>query len=326
MPRRPSRNRLCAVCICLSFVFSLCVLIGKSKGIPFVGQEREWAIGIYTGSSPHSLSSPQGISNPVITKADITDVNAKFVADPFVVHIGPVWHMFFEVYDSDSNRGVIGLAESDDGITWTYAKVVLAESFHLSYPCIVKWKNDYYMVPESHEANELRIYKADNFPHDWSLYARPLSGRFDDPTLVRDKNKWWLFAETNPDKENTLCLYYADTLKGPWIEHPASPVVQQNPTIARPAGRPVKVADRIIRFAQDSTPTYGSQVIALEILRLTTTHYEERRMSKNPVITAAGHGWNADGMHHIDCLKISDKHWRGYVDGYEKRLVFGWQY
>jgi hypothetical protein len=40
--------------------------------------------------------------------------------------------MFFEVMDAVIKKGRIGLAVSDDGKSWAYDSIVLAEPFHLS--------------------------------------------------------------------------------------------------------------------------------------------------------------------------------------------------
>ncbi|HRB81648.1 MAG TPA: hypothetical protein PK614_05240, partial [Nitrospira sp.] len=93
-----------------------------------------WSIGIVTGASPLRLRHASGGLNPVLTREDVSDVRALFVADPFLLRVGDLWHMYFEVYNFDADRGEIAWATSKDGFAWTYQKVVLRESFHLSYP------------------------------------------------------------------------------------------------------------------------------------------------------------------------------------------------
>ena len=59
---------------------------------------------------------PPTIRNPVISRNDVSDARAQFVADPFMVCQDGRWYLFFEVMNQDSDRGEIGLALSDDGI------------------------------------------------------------------------------------------------------------------------------------------------------------------------------------------------------------------
>ncbi len=60
-----------------------------------------------------------------------------FVAHPFLLRVGDRWHVFFEVYNFDADRGEIACATSKDGFAWTYQEVVLGESLHLTYPYVL---------------------------------------------------------------------------------------------------------------------------------------------------------------------------------------------
>jgi hypothetical protein len=103
---------------------------------------------------------------------------------------------------------------------------------------------------------------------------------------------------------------------GPWLEHPKSPIIQGNARIARPAGRVQVDTDRVIRYAQNSVPYYGTDVRAFEITELTCTSYREREVDNNPILKPSGRGWNACGMHQIDPHLISGGQWIAAVDGW----------
>lgn len=296
------------------------VLVGKLIDIPFFSNEMEWSIGIYSGQSPFDLVSREKL-NPVLTAKDVTDVRARFVADPFMIAEGSAWYMFFEVMNVNTKQGDIGLATSSDGLKWKYERIVLDEPFHLSYPYVFKWKSVYYMVPESHQAHSVRLYKAEHFPLKWSPIATLLHGDFADPSVVRYRGKWWIFV-AHVQGNNVLRLYYANTLKGPYAEHPKSPIVLGDANIARPGGRILVLGDRIYRYAQDDLPSYGNQVRMFEIVDLTPTRYKEREVNSGPVLRASGSGWNAEGMHHVDPHQTRDKKWIASVDGYKRTLFF----
>src|ERR1700686_2907713 len=68
----------------------------------------KWSIAIYAGESPLRLASAPGASNPVLSAGDVTDVPARFVADPFMLRVDGRWHMFFAVLNNQSNKGEIG--------------------------------------------------------------------------------------------------------------------------------------------------------------------------------------------------------------------------
>jgi hypothetical protein len=276
-----------------------------------------WSIGVYTGASPLALGPDERIANPVITRESVTDAAVSFVADPFMMLADGTWHLFFEVLNRSSGRGEIALATSTDLARWRYERIVLAEPFHLSYPFVFEWQGARYMVPESHEAESIRLYKADPFPGRWRHEHTLMSGeRFSDTTLFRHDGRWWLFTQTSPEgKHDNLRLYFADDLFGPWTEHPASPVVDGDPHSARPAGRVVASPAGFFRFAQDCAPRYGLNVLAFEITTLTTTEYTERPASDAPILGGSSTGWNAARMHHVDAHLVEPNRWVAAVDG-----------
>lgn len=297
----------------------------RYRGVPLWQVEDRWSIGIYFGESPLKLAAPVRLHNPVLTAKDVTDLKADFVADPFMVREGEVWHMFFEVMDAASYRGKIALALSEDGIKWDYQSIVLDEPFHLSYPYVFKWQDDYYLIPECYAANAVRLYKAVEFPLRWSFVGELLRGSYVDASVFRYGDQWWLLA-AEQEGNHTLHLFQACDLAGPWREHPQSPVVSGDTQRARPGGRVLVLDGRIIRYAQDCTETYGGQLRAFEVTELTHTSYQEKEITLEPVLKATGHGWNKDGMHHADPHLLSDGRWIACVDGNRKRTTFRFKY
>jgi hypothetical protein len=306
-------------------VFAGGIFVGIKRGVPFVAEKEQWSIGIYRGNTPFDFDPAKNRGNPVLNSDHVTDVPAKFVADPFLIQEDDTWYMFFEVYNLNTEQGVIAVATSKNGKRWKYKQIVLDEPFHLSYPYIFKWDDDYYLIPESYENNSVRLYKADDFPYQWTYLGTILEGReFLDPSIAYYKNKWWLFAsETGND---TLRLYFADDLIGPWVEHPESPIIEGDKNIARPGGRVLVYDDRIFRYTQDGEPTYGNQIWAFEITELTETIYQEQLVHQDSIVEASGSGWNADAMHNIDPVQIGENQWIASVDGFGTYLVYGWQY
>lgn len=274
-----------------------------------------WSIGIYTGESPYALQAPANKKNPVLTAAHVTDVAAKFVADPFMLHVDNRWYMFFEVLDRETARGVISLGTSDDGFDWTYREVVLREPFHLSYPYVFEWQGVHYMIPETLGASALCLYKADDFPVRWSLYRKLIDGAHADPSIVRFDDLWWLFVCATPFGHDVLRLYFARDLDGPWKEHRRSPIIKNDKSRARPAGRILQSNGRVTRFAQDCVPDYGTRVRAFEISELTRVRYVEVEVANSPVLSSGDAEWNRMGMHHVDAHQLNAREWIACVDG-----------
>jgi len=253
----------------------------------------------------------------VLTARNVTDVPAAFIADPFMVREGGTWRMFFEVFNRKSGKGEIGCAESTDGLRWNYQGIVVSERYHLSYPHVLHWKGDYFMVPESYKGtNSVTIYIATSFPTHWKCVGTILdAGCYVDTSLLRYRDRWWLFTETHVPESDTLRLYHSSDLFGGWQEHPCSPLLAGDPHHARPGGRVVLYQDRIIRFAQDCWPRYGLQVHAFEVTVLETQEYRECPVGPCPILGPTGSGWNSSGMHHVDPHPIAEDDWLACADG-----------
>lgn len=276
-----------------------------------------WEIGILAADLPLEWGSGGPARNPVLTAEDIVDVEAAFVADPFMILRKGIWYLFFEVFREDTQTGEIGLAVSRDLVRWLYQKIVLRESFHLSYPHVFEWEGSYYMIPETLGASEVRLYKSIDFASDWKVVGSLIQGLYADPSIFRWGGAWWMFACDTPFQHRSLRLFYARHLEGPWVEHYRSPIVQGNSRIARPAGRVLAFDGRLIRFAQDCSTRYGVQVWAFEITRLDPENYSERLASTKPIIAPRTEGfWRTSRMHHIDMHAGPAGGWIACVDGW----------
>ncbi len=278
-----------------------------------------WAIGIYKGPSPVKLHPTQDIRNPILSAKDVTDIKARFVADPFMIQNATGYFLFFEVLNDKRNTGEIAYAFSKDLLQWQYRNVVLKERFHLSYPYVFFWENRYYMIPECNNSGGIQLYEASQFPDQWHLVTTLIksTGRNSalvDPSIIHYQNRWYLFSYAL--KTKNLHLFGSDSLTGPWKEHPKSPVVQGSPHFARPGGKVINTNASIYRYAQDETPYYGTRVWAFRITELTAETYSEEPVSDQPVLQPGHEWWNSAGMHTIDAHQTGTNEWIALVDGF----------
>ena len=288
---------------------SVCgVLLGCAG--PTSAMVPDWA-GVNDPPYPLPMITP---INPVLTNHDVTEAYAHFVADPFLFRTDGPWDMFFE---AGITQGEICHAVSQDGVNWTYDQIVLDEPFHLSFPFVFAAEGNYYMVPESKAVHEVRLYEATDFPYGWTHVRTLVSGReFVDPVIFYRNGTSWLFV----GMIGSACcyLYYSDELTSGWTEHPCSPIVSGDQSMARPAGRIVHFAgDRMLRYAQKCDILYGEAVRVFEIDVLTRYAYHEHEIEESPILRGTGVGWNAIGMHHCDPWWNGD-HWLAAVDGFSE--------
>lgn len=275
--------------------------------------EKRWSIGIVTGDSPLLLTEDPSHPNPRFTWRDIPAPHTTFVADPFLVRENGRWYLFFESFNTERNKGEVGVAESDDLINWKFITTALSEPFHLSYPFVFKVGKHYYMIPETKESGEVRLYKAVDFPRSWKFEKALLHGEYVDSSPIWHNGHWYLFTCRSP---YTGALFYAPSLHGPWKEHPKSPLSIDAPASARPGGRPLHYRGKILRFVQNNTGGYGKRVRAFVVDKLSPKTFHE-----SPVSNAAGlfepHGahWAWNGMHHLAPVKLPNGRWVATVDG-----------
>jgi hypothetical protein len=287
-----------------------------SLAAPHRGQT--YSIGIYTGESPLRLSDPDDITNPVLTRHDVTDVPAAFVADPFMMLYEGRWYMFMEVFNRLNRRGQIGVATSEDGKSWEYDRIVLKEPFHLAYPSLLRWRGRIYMIPDS-PGRGARLYRATAFPYSWQFVRELISERnLSDSTVFRHQDRWWMLTSWTPARGEppSLRLFHSEEIEGEWQEHPDSPLVTRSRDRARPAGPVLKLGDRMFRVAQDCTPFYGTRVRAFEILELTVSRYREREVESNIIVQAGDRRWHSGGMHHVHAHPAAEGRWIACVDGW----------
>ena len=214
------------------------------------------------------IKSPKGTfwADPFFFKCD--DTNEEFI--------------FFEEYSYSRKLGHLSVIPYKDlkSSNVSNSKIIIKENFHLSYPNVFKYNDEYYMIPESSQSNELRLYKSTKFPYDWEFQSTLIDNiKCWDPTLFYKDKKWWLFVNVSehPGIESTdeLFLFYNDILiSKEWVSHPLNPIVTDVRT-ARCAGKIFEYENDIIRPSQNCAPNYGHGLVFNKILELNENSYKE---------------------------------------------------
>lgn len=91
-------------------------------------------------------------------------------ADPVVVKNKDKTYVFAEAYDRKNFRGHIEVIELLNDMTPCkgFTKV-LQEPYHMSFPMVFKWNDDFFMIPETSENMSINLYKAIEFPYVWKM-------------------------------------------------------------------------------------------------------------------------------------------------------------
>jgi len=227
----------------------------------------------------------EGISTSLWRFKHITPPKDRFWADPFVVARDNKYYIFIEEFLYAPQKGHISLIVMNKDGSWESPVRVLEAPYHLSYPFILEFEGDLYMVPESMGNGTVELYKCTAFPRKWEFQKNLMENcQAVDPTLIQWQGKWWMFVNQIQTEGTSLWdelfLYYSDSpLSNNWTPHRRNPVVSDVKS-ARPAGRLFVRDGHLYRPSQNSSGHYGYGFNICEITKLTETEYEENVVSR----------------------------------------------
>ena len=205
----------------------------------------------------------------------------RFWADPHVVCQNNSYYIFLEEFLYKTKKGHISLIIMDDKGNYKKPEKVLERPYHLSYPFIFSYKDDYYMIPETPSTKTIEVYKCIEFPKRWEFVKNLIENiQAADTTLLHYKNKWWLFTNIVENEganiAEELFLFYSDNpLSERWTPHPKNPIVS-NINNGRPAGKIFEHEGNLIRPSQNSTDRYGYGLTFNKIINLDENNYQEK--------------------------------------------------
>ena len=203
----------------------------------------------------------------------------RYWADPFPIERGKRHFIFFEELVFATGKGHIAMVElARDGACSAPVRV-LERDYHLSYPFLIDFDGQLYMVPETGANRTVELYRCIDFPDQWRLEKVLLRDAwFVDATIHRTDDRWWMFVNVGvegAEPHDELHLYYADHLLGEWKPHHRNPV-KSDVRCARPAGRLYRRDGILYRPAQICAPLYGSGVLINRVLHLSPQAYLEQ--------------------------------------------------
>jgi hypothetical protein len=267
----------------------------------------EWNVGIIQQPISNFLKSN---NKPNICWLPTPD-RGKFLADPFGLIRDKRIFILCEEFDYSRRKGRIVSYAQSDGKTFSEPRVAIDLPIHMSYPYLLESEGEVYCIPETLQAREISLYRADDFPYRWTKVAtmvKDFAGV--DPTIFEYEGQWWLTCSRGGSWTD-LFVWFASDLMGQWKPHAANPV-KRDITSSRPAGTPFVYEGRLYRPAQDCLRSYGGRVVLNRIVKLTTEEFEEERVitvepSKEPYL---------DGLHTIS--SVGDM---TLIDGKRRRFV-----
>ncbi|RTZ67204.1 MAG: hypothetical protein DSZ29_01215 [Aquificaceae bacterium] len=243
--------------------------------------KEQWALIYGENSAENSLVANFNISSFKMLQPP----EDRFWADPFVVTQDNKNYIFFEELLFERDLGHLSCMELYADGSYSDPVKILEKPHHLSYPFIFQHDNDFYMIPESGDAQCVELYKCTSFPYQWEFEKKLITNiRAYDSTLFKHDGLWWLFACVADDEQcpstEDLHLFYADSpLSDDWQAHPLNPIISDAAS-ARPAGKIFSHNGKIYRPSQNCAASYGAGLNLCEITTLSTDHYSEEIISQ----------------------------------------------
>jgi len=229
----------------------------------------------------------------------LADPVDHFYADPLPLHWQGRDYLFFEDLDHKTEKGIISVVAFDEAGRPGPAMPVLEEPWHLSYPFLIEHGGEIFMIPESSANRDIAIYRAVDFPTRWERHAVLVEGvEAADATIVEQDGLLWLFAVVRDGVggySDTLAIWWARDLFGPWTPHAGNPVLVDDRT-ARPAGNFVRQGGALYRPVQDCRFGYGVSLNFMKVTRLDREGFEQRGEGQ----VSAGGPWPGKRIHTLN--------------------------
>ena len=186
----------------------------------------------------------------------------------------------FYVQENIHSVGFLSVLEIFKDGRYTEPQTILKLDYHLSYPCVFKVENGWYMIPETSANKTIELWKCTEFPLKWEKHSNILEGiEAVDTTPFHHEGMWYLFTSTRRNCKkfgDRLDLFFTEDILNPnWQEHPQNPVCKGHQQF-RMAGKPFIYNGKLVRPSQDSLKRYGGNIELKEIIQLSPTVYQEQ--------------------------------------------------
>ena len=208
----------------------------------------------------------------------------RFWADPHTINKGGVFYIFIEELIYKENKGFISVIKMDEFGNWKEPIKVLEEEFHLSFPFIIQDEGELYMIPESKENKDIRLYKCVEFPYKWEFEMVLMDNVLAVDSVIHFfDNKYWLFTNLTNHKEasgdDELYVFSSSNLLSTrWEKHNSNPVVRDLEN-ARMAGNFFSLGDKLFRPSQSCAKVYGHSIVINEVEQLNDDMYIEKKIT-----------------------------------------------
>jgi hypothetical protein len=205
----------------------------------------------------------------------------RFFADPYLIKVQDRNYIFVEDIDRRTGKGSISVLRLESDESFQIDRCLI-EEFHLSFPFIFFYKGSYYMIPETKEINEIRVYICEEFPSKWSYYKTLMQGvSAVDTQIFEFEGLWWLLTGMSPlghlgRMSDVVAFYSNNPLSTDWTPYDGLFIVRnsengRNGGLNFSSGKKYRAGQR---YGFDS---YGEGLTLSIIDEISSLKYAERK-------------------------------------------------
>lgn len=272
-----------------------------------LARESHWQVGLSPEPWP-TLNLRKAINLP--------ETPGAFLADPFVVEREGRTIIFAEQFRYREGRGTIAAFEViGNGVQ--RLGVVLKEPFHLSFPYLLESDGELFMVPETEQSGDIRLYRCLSFPNQWEFDSVLVPNlRALDCMPFEFNGTWWMIVGQSTAHAFGVrpLLYRASALRGPWarcLDGPISAEIEH----ARNGGL-LRDGDALYRVIQmPDFGKYGAWIRIAHVDQVSELAYNETSV----YALRPAHRPGVLGGHHLH----NSANWTVF-DFWERRSMRGW--
>ena len=191
-------------------------------------------------------------------------------ADPILVDYNDKTWLFYEKVNKGKGRIEVAEVKSDCSIS--KPTVLFSDDHHYSYPFVFSVNGQMYMIPETSDQSEVKLFRCVVFPDQWVLEKVLLKGCYVDTTLFCYNGDMYiltfeLLKNTERVKPHIFRVIEWNLFELKWINYDGLQV--------RGAGPIIEEDDRLYRPVQISKEDRYGDSIKLVEMKITDNTYQE---------------------------------------------------
>lgn len=191
---------------------------------------------------------------------EIIAARRYWCADPFIAKEKNDYYFLCEIMDRKISRGLLGAGRIRENENSKIEKIIDL-GCHTSYPDVFKYKDKWYLVPETLDRKTIELYEAVEFPYKWEKISNLYENVNAVDTTIFEKNgQLFAFVYEARGNDNNLSIGHVnmETKKIDKIYK----VVHYDSKLGRPAGSVYNVNGCTYRPTQYGVNFYGEKIVS----------------------------------------------------------------